>query len=183
MVLNILKYKKGLSVILGIAVILIFTILIVKGNLGDDSSKTASTGKDLTSDYSQATESASSVGDLVIPKSEITKTARFYPYNANGTRLEVLAVKAGDGTIRTAFNTCQVCNGSPRAYYEQEGDVLVCQNCGNRFKPDMVEQQRGGCNPVPIMKDEKKDDGTNIIIPKELIVKNKDMFTANWKTQ
>lgn len=36
-------------------------------------------------------------------------------------------------TIRTAFNTCQVCYSSGRGYYVQEGNVLVCQNCGNRF--------------------------------------------------
>ena len=35
------------------------------------------------------------------------------------TWLEVLAVKAPDGTIRTAFNTCQVCYGSGRGLYRQ----------------------------------------------------------------
>jgi len=53
-----------------------------------------------------------SAGDLVISKSEVTEKAKFYPYNADGTRMEILAVRAGDGSIRTAFNTCQVCNGS-----------------------------------------------------------------------
>lgn len=126
---------------------------------------------------------AASLTDLVIPKDEITQTAKFYPIRAGSVNMEILAVKASDGSIRTAFNTCQVCNGSPRAYYEQQGDVLVCQNCGNRFSTDMIEQQRGGCNPVPIMKDEKIDDGANIIIPKELIEKNTVLFTSNWKTR
>jgi len=61
-----------------------------------------------------------SAGDLVISKSEVTEKAKFYPYNADGTRMEILAVRAGDGSIRTAFNTCQVCNGSPRAYFKQQ---------------------------------------------------------------
>jgi len=63
-----------------------------------------------------------SAGDLVISKSEVTEKAKFYPYNADGTRMEILAVRAGDGSIRTAFNTCQVCNGSPRAYFKQQGE-------------------------------------------------------------
>ncbi|MDR2445448.1 MAG: DUF2318 domain-containing protein [Spirochaetaceae bacterium] len=67
-----------------------------------------------------------------------------------GTRLEVLAVKAPDGTVRTAFNTCQVCYASGRGFYKQQGTVLVCQNCGNRFRMSQVGLRSGGCNPVPI---------------------------------
>jgi len=76
-----------------------------------------------------------------------------------------------------------VCNGSPRAYFKQQGEFLVCQNCGNSFSMDMVEQERGGCNPVPITKDEKTDDGTNIIISRDFLLQNKDLFPANWKTR
>lgn len=168
---NVNKSKKGIAIFSAIAALGLIVVLIVifnGNNKGED--KTGS--------------SVSSVAaDLVIPKAEVTETAKFYPVKAGDTSMEVLAVKASDGSVRTAFNTCQVCNGSPKAYYKQQGDVLVCQNCGNRFKMDMVEQQRGGCNPVPIMKDEKKDDGANITIPKDLIEKNKVLFTSNWKTQ
>lgn len=123
------------------------------------------------------------VADIVIPKSQITDKVTFYPVKAGKTNMEVLAVKASDGTIRTAFNTCQVCNGSPRAYYKQEGDVIVCQNCGNRFSMDMIEQQRGDCNPIPIYKENKKEDAENITIPKDFIQNNKSLFTDNWKTE
>lgn len=124
-----------------------------------------------------------SVDDIVITKSTITDQVQFFPAKVGKTNLEVLAVKADDGTIRTAFNTCQVCNGSPRAYYRQEGDVVVCQNCGNRFSMDMIEVQRGGCNPVPIMEGEKNDNGDTFTIPGDFIAKNKGLFTDNWKTQ
>jgi len=94
--------------------------------------------------------------------------------------MEILAVKASDGTVRTAFNTCQVCYSSGRGYYIQEGDVLVCQNCGNRFKMDEVEVARGGCNPVPIFKEMKEVTDTTITIPKELFAEAEGIF-ANWK--
>lgn len=122
-------------------------------------------------------------GDVIISKSEINETVKFYPIKAGSKNMEILAVKAGDGTIRTAFNTCQVCNGSPKAYYKQEGDILVCQNCGNQFSMDMIEQQRGSCNPVPIYKEDKTEEGDNIVISKAFIEQNKDLFTANWKTK
>jgi uncharacterized membrane protein len=72
--------------------------------------------------------------DIVIAKSGVMETAKFIPASVDGTQMEVIVVKAPDGTIRTALNTCQVCYDSGRGYYKQDGDVLVCQNCGNRFK-------------------------------------------------
>lgn len=118
--------------------------------------------------------------DIVIPISDITETARFYPAEINSTELEVLAVKAPDGSIRTAFNTCQVCYSSGRGYYIQEGDVLVCQNCGNRFAMDDVEVTRGGCNPVPITEEFKTVDEETITVSKDYLAEATAIF-ANWK--
>jgi hypothetical protein len=118
--------------------------------------------------------------DLVIPTSEISTTAAFYPVTVNGTELEVLAVQAPDGSFRTAFNTCQVCYDSGRGYYEQEGDVLVCQNCGNRFKMDQVEVVEGGCNPVPIFSENKTETADSITIPYGYLAAATEIF-SNWK--
>ena len=92
---------------------------------------------------------------LVIPVDELSGTARFYPVEVNGTEMEILAVKDSKGNIRTAFNTCQICYSSGRGYYVQEGNGLVCQNCGNRFTVDQVEVETGGCNPWPIFPENK----------------------------
>jgi uncharacterized membrane protein len=118
--------------------------------------------------------------DLVIPLSEVSPTAQFYPVKIDGTLLEVIAVRAPDGTIRTAFNTCQVCYGSGRGYYKQQGSLLVCQNCGNRFRMGQVEVRSGGCNPVPIFKDSKTVTETSITIQKDFLVRAKGIF-ARWK--
>lgn len=120
--------------------------------------------------------------DLIIPKSEVSEIARFYPYQLGGTKMEILAVTANDGTIRTAFNTCQVCFDSGRGYYVQEGNELVCQNCGNRFQIEQVEKIKGGCNPVPIMKENKTEDGTKIIVSKDFLVASAELF-SNWSKQ
>lgn len=121
-------------------------------------------------------------GDLQIPKKEITSTAKFYQYKLDGVQMEVLALRAPDGTVRTAFNTCQVCYSSGRGYYVQQGDVLVCQNCHNRFKASQVEIIKGGCNPVPITADLKTEDANTITIAKSLFVEAEPIF-LNWKTR
>jgi uncharacterized membrane protein len=120
--------------------------------------------------------------DIVIPAGEVSETAKFYPAEIDGTKLEVIAVKAPDGTIRTAFNTCQVCYDSGRGYYKQDGDVLVCQNCGNRFKMSQVEVVSGGCNPVPIFDENKTVDKANIIVSADYLKESAAIF-ANWKAE
>jgi uncharacterized membrane protein len=120
--------------------------------------------------------------DLVIQISDITENALFYPVDIDGTRIEVLAVKAPDGTIRTAFNTCQVCYGSGRGFYLQQGTVLVCQNCGNRFRMNQVERQAGGCNPVPIFAANKTVTNTTITISQEYLRQAKRIFSG-WKKE
>ena len=119
-------------------------------------------------------------GDLQIPKKEVTATAKFYQYRLDGVLMEVLALRAPDGTVRTAFNTCQVCYSSGRGFYVQEGDVLVCQNCRNRFKASQVESIKGGCNPLPITADLKTEDANTITISKSLFEQAKPLFLA-WK--
>ncbi|MDR1509629.1 MAG: DUF2318 domain-containing protein [Synergistaceae bacterium] len=119
-------------------------------------------------------------GGLFIPIAEVTEKAVFYPLKVDGIDMEVFAVKAPDGTIRTAFNTCQVCYDSGAGYYVQEGDVFVCQNCGNRFKTKNIEIVKGGCNPVPILPEHKTVDEKGITIPKALLSEAKVIF-RNWK--
>jgi len=119
-------------------------------------------------------------GDIVIPIADITEKATFYTYNELDSKMEIIAVKASDGTIRTAFNTCQVCYSSGRGYYVQEDDLLICQNCGNQFSMDDVEVAKGGCNPVPIFDENKKVNDETITISKEFLEEAEVIF-ENWK--
>jgi len=156
------KAKNRMFMAAGLFAVIIIGFMIVKFNPG-------------------RSDAAGSVpGDLKIPKSEISETVKFYPYKAGRTNMEVLAVRASDGTVRTAFNTCQVCYDSGRGYYKQQGDVLVCQNCGNRFGLDQIEKIRGGCNPVPITEENKTEDDDYIIISQDFLEECKGLF-GNWR--
>ena len=118
--------------------------------------------------------------DLVIQIADITENALFYPVDIDGMRMEVLTVRASDGTIRTAFNTCQVCYNSGRGYFVQEGTVLVCQNCGRRYRMNQVERQAGGCNPVPIFPANKNVTDSTITISREYLRQARGIF-ASWR--
>lgn len=117
---------------------------------------------------------------LVIPQSELSETARFYPVSVDGVDMEVLAVKAPDGTVRTAFNTCEVCYDSGRGYYLQDGSELVCQNCQNRFSTASIEVAGSGCNPYPIFNQSKVVSDQSIEIPYDYLASQQQVF-ANWK--
>lgn len=187
------NYKKLL--IIGIAGLSIFVMAgcssrskesseNTKSNTSSSSNSSKNSDSKSSNKDSKSADSKATTADIVpgieITKADISATAKFYPYEANGIKMEILALKAKDGTIRTALNTCQVCYASGKGYYVQEGDELVCQNCGNRFASNMVGKSKGGCNPVPIADASKVDDGNKIIIDKNYLDKNKAYF-SNWK--
>lgn len=190
---SINNYKK--SIIIGIALI---SILAMTGCSSSSKESPANTnGEASTSSNSSKSSDSSSINKesksedssnaksdiepgIEINKADISATAKFYPYESDGIKMEVLALKAKDGTIRTALNTCQVCYASGKGYYVQDGDELVCQNCGNRFASNMVGKSKGGCNPVPISDTSKIDDDSKITIDKNYLNKNKAYF-SNWK--
>lgn len=156
--------KKHLTIgLAGIAVIAIALLTVLTGSPKEtETLETASTG------------------GIVINKSDITKRASVYPYESNGTYMEIIAVRANDDTVRTALNTCQVCYNSGQGYYEQLGDVLICKNCGNQFTIDQIEMIKGGCNPVPVTDDMKTEDEDIITIDPDSLVQYEPLF-ANWK--
>ncbi len=159
------KINKGIlrKTLLGALLAVTSALLLTACSPGGGSSATLSEG-----------------GDLIIPIADITEDASFYPVEADGTQMEIIAVKAPDGTIRTAFNTCQICYSSGRGYYKQSGDKLICQNCKNQFEMGRVEVEAGGCNPWPIFDENKTVTEESITIPYAFLAESKEIF-QNWK--
>lgn len=167
------KQKKGLLISIVAVVVIAAGFFVVKDLLPQKQTES-------TTAVSQTANAVQASGNLIIQKSSVTSTPSFYPYEMNGTKMEVIAVKASDGSIRTAFNTCQVCYSSGRGYYKLDGNTLVCQNCGNRFSADQVEQQKGGCNPIGITKEYKTETDQSITLKKDFFEQTQKIF-ANWK--
>ena len=129
---------------------------------------------------SNATQKIASGDNLIIPLEDVSEKATFYPLEVDGTKMEVIAVKDSEGNIRTAFNTCQICYDSGKGYYKQEGDELVCQNCGNSFTMDQVGETAGGCNPWPILEENKTETDKEIKISYDFLKESSAIF-SNWK--
>lgn len=79
--------------------------------------------------------------------------AHFYHMNIDGKDFKFFLVKAKDGVIRAAFDACDVCFPQKKGY-RQEGDNMVCNNCGQQFSTDQINEVRGGCNPSPLERTE-----------------------------
>jgi uncharacterized membrane protein len=73
--------------------------------------------------------------------------AKFFDYKtSDGRKVRYFVIKSSDGVIRAAFDACDVCWESGKGY-KQDGDFMVCQNCGRRFQSTKVNVVTGGCNP------------------------------------
>ena len=132
--------------------------------------------KDSSSEVTKITES----GSLDIETADLSEKAKFYPIEVDGMEMEVIAVKDSGGTVRTAFNTCQVCYSSGKGYYKQKGDKLVCQNCGNAFTMDQVGTIAGGCNPWPILENNETVTEDQVRISYDFL-KDAESIFSNWK--
>jgi uncharacterized membrane protein len=87
--------------------------------------------------------------------------ARHYEYRSGEMRIRYFVLKSSDGVIRAAFDACDVCWPEGKGYY-QEGDNMVCRNCGKRFASVLVNEVKGGCNPAPL---ERRVENGKVIIP------------------
>lgn len=117
-------------------------------------------------------------GKIVIDTKNITSTVTFVNYEVDGVIIQFIVVRGTDGKVRIAFNTCQACNPSPKAYFVQKGEYIECQNCGNRFHIDKIGVERGGCNPTPV--EDKEEINNQIIIDASYVNTYKAKF-ENWE--
>lgn len=72
--------------------------------------------------------------------------ALFLSMESEGRQLHYFALRSPDGEYRAALDTCDVCFRTNRGY-RQEGDQMVCNNCGQKFACDRIGEVKGGCNP------------------------------------
>jgi uncharacterized membrane protein len=75
--------------------------------------------------------------------------AKFYTYQHGNTTIKYFMVRSPDGVLRAAFDACDVCWPAGKGY-TQEGDQMVCNNCGKRFPLNKIGEVYGGCNPAPL---------------------------------
>jgi uncharacterized membrane protein len=92
--------------------------------------------------------------------------ARHFEHVAGDFKIKYFVLKSSDGVIRAAFDACDVCWPAGKGYY-QEGDSMVCRNCGRRFASVLVNEVKGGCNPAPLNR--QVENGKVIIEVKDIL--------------
>ena len=143
-------------------------LLISALGLSGCSGSTASKGGLLTGGLITPTAN----GQLEIPVAGINdgKAHHFQVKAVDGTMVTFFVLKSADGVIRAAIDACDVCYRSGLGYY-QEGDFMVCKNCGQKFASNKINVIKGGCNPAPL---------NRTVVGDKLVINMKDIGTNSW---
>lgn len=89
-------------------------------------------------------------GKIVIPVKDVNDgNAHYYTVTAGDKEIKFFLIKSKDGIIRAAFDACDVCYPEKKGY-RQDGDFVVCNNCGQKFHSSRINVFKGGCNPSPL---------------------------------
>jgi uncharacterized membrane protein len=103
------------------------------------------------------------------------KARHFQVDSGDGISVRYFVLKSSDGILRAAFDACDVCWRSGKGYY-QEGDYMVCRNCGKRFASIKVNEIKGGCNPAPL---KRQVTGENLVIQINDILEGRQYFNLS----
>ena len=104
--------------------------------------------------------------------------ARHFEYNGSDATIKYFILKSSDGIIRAAYDACDVCWPAGKGYY-QDGDHMVCRNCGRRFASVLVNVVQGGCNPAPLT---RSIENGNLVIKVNDILNGKKYFDFSKRT-
>ncbi len=103
--------------------------------------------------------------------------ARHFDFKDGALTIRYFVIKSADGVLRAAFDACDVCWPAGKGYY-QEGDVMVCRNCGRKFASNRVNEVKGGCNPAPL---NRRVEGDMLVIEADDIRAGKGYFDFKGK--
>ena len=87
-------------------------------------------------------------GVIALPVAKLADgKAHFFKFEDGGKEISFFAVRAADGSYKTAFDACDSCYSSKKGY-EQQGDKMNCNNCNKKFAINRLgPNATGGCNP------------------------------------
>lgn len=89
-------------------------------------------------------------GQVRIPVTDVSDgEAHYYQYKGKEKTVKFFVIKSHDGVIRAAFDACDVCFPAKKGYV-QDGEFMICKNCGRRFHSSRINVVEGGCNPAPL---------------------------------
>lgn len=106
-------------------------------------------------------------GRITLPVADFDDhNVRYYAYKFPEKPVFFFALKSSDGVIRAAFDACDVCFQAKKGY-RQDGDLMVCNNCGQVFPSVRINVEKGGCNPAPLERS---------VVGSELVINVSDIY-------
>lgn len=103
--------------------------------------------------------------------------AQHFSYSVGKQTVTYFILKSSDGVIRAAFDACDVCWPAGKGYVQQ-GDQMICRNCGRKFDSVKINEVKGGCNPAPL---NRRIEGDRLIIQKADILEGLQYFNFSKK--
>lgn len=112
----------------------------------------------VTNAQSPATILRAKNGEVSIPLSALRDTnMHFYTADVNNVAIRFFIIHENGGDYIVALDACQICGW---AGYRQQGQNVVCRNCGATIYIPSIGQ-KGGCNPIPV---KSAVEGANVVI-------------------
>jgi hypothetical protein len=112
-------------------------------------------------------------GTVRLPAADLDDgLAHFFTLMVRGRPVEFFVIKDQSGTIRAALNACEVCFSAKKGY-QQQGDEMICGNCGRRFPINQIGVIHGGCNPSPL---KPAVEGTTVVIQESELVNGLSLY-------
>ncbi|MCP3952814.1 MAG: DUF2318 domain-containing protein [Desulfobacterales bacterium] len=103
--------------------------------------------------------------------------AQHFTYTVGQHTIIYFVLKSSDGVVRAAFDACDVCWPAGKGYVQQ-GDQMICRNCGRKFDSVRINEVKGGCNPAPL---NRRIEGDRLIIQKADILDGLRYFNFSKK--
>lgn len=150
------------AIICSILIFVIFSMFLNNNNRN----------KAVVPSFTSRTTVSANNGVIKIALKEIDNKARFYRYKFIDKDVDFFLLKSNDGVIRAALDACDVCFRA-RKGYKQDGDYMICNNCGQTFASSRINEIKGGCNPSPL---ERNIVGDNIEINVSDLFQGKILF-------
>ena len=117
-------------------------------------------------------------GELLIRADSLSADQVSFIQVPGDSRIELVARLGDDGTAKVALGTCQSCNGSPGAYYTQEGDELVCNNCGLTFPLTVLDSPGGGCHPIMLDEQVLNTQDADVLVDTDALSAYESLFAS-----
>jgi len=161
------KKRKRINLIIGVSVsvclVVVIAVLIITS---------------LRNTAVKANYTIDSSGNLHVPLDGLHDNLNYINYKGSE---ELILWTDGDGSVRTALDTCIECFPMGYVHFTLAGSILTCSACGTtQSVTGLGTAGWSGCKPISITPEMREDTDSEIVIPSAALAFAEDMF-SHWR--